>query len=231
MKNSRNDPFDLNLCMRGLGNRLTTLHSDVYEYAYHLTFKRSMKMYASEFNDPDEAPVHQLGFFETTGDVCVTNCYQALKSLINCKLELINRFGIIEEDDLNDERLCLESERYKPYSLRSKHSKSYKRLKLYYERLLVETIKYLSAYVCVLTAQSYKVPRVLTKQMQLPEPECYRLLNTDDNNVVLLQELIITLKKILMDFRRITAEHLLKTIARRRPKKTANPSDDKRTVC
>ena len=218
MKNSVKDPFDLNLCMRGFGNRLTTLHSDVYEYCYYLTFKRSMKMYASEFNDPDDAPVHQLGFFETTGDVYVTNCYQALESLINCKLELINRFGIIEEDDLDDERLRLESDRYKPYFLRSKRSKSYKRLKLYYERLLVETIKCLSTYVCVLTAQSYKVPRVLKKQMLLPEPECYRLLNPDDNNVILLQELIVVLKNILLDFRRISAEHLLKTISRRRPK-------------
>ena len=51
MKNSRNDPFDLNLCIRGLGSLVTSLHSDIYEYAYHLTFKRSMKMYASEFYD------------------------------------------------------------------------------------------------------------------------------------------------------------------------------------
>ncbi len=231
MKNSTKDPFDLNLCMRGFGNRLTTVHSDVYEYCYYLTFKRSMKMYASEFNDPDDAPVHDLGFFETTGDAYVTNCFQALKSLINCKLELINRFGIIEEDDLDDERLRLESDRYKPYFLRSKRSKSYKRLKLYYERLLVETIKCLSTYVCVLTAKSYKVPRVLKKQMLLPEPECYRLLNPDDNNVMLLQEIIVVLKNILLDFRRISAEHLLKTIAHRRPKKTANPCDDNRPVC
>lgn len=216
MRNSRIDPFDLNLCIRGLGDLVTDLHSDIYEYAYILTFKRSMKMYAKEFNDSADAPIDDLEYFLTTGDLYVVNCYQAMQKLIDYKFELMRRFGIDEVDDLLDDAILLESKRYKPYCLISKRSKSYKKLILYYERLLVETIKCLYTYTCVLTAQSYKIPRVLTKQFDLPEPDCYRLLNSDDNNVVLLNELIVDLKIVLVDLRRINAEKLLKTLSNRR---------------
>lgn len=216
MKNSRNDPFDLNICIRGLGNLATDLHSDIYEYAYYLTFKRSMKMYAKEFNDSTDAPIEDLEYFLTTGDLYVTNCYQSMEKLIAYKLELMNRFGIDEVEDLLDESIVLESMRYKPYYLISKRSKSYKKLLLYYERLLVESIKCLYTYTCVLTAQNYKIPRVLKKQFDLPEPDCYRLLNSDDNNVYLLTALIVNLKIVLVDLRRIKAEKLLKTISNRR---------------
>ncbi len=216
MKNSRNDIFDLNLCIRGLGNLVTDLHSDIYEYAYILTFRRSMKIYAKEFYDPDDAPMNDLEYFLTTGDLYVTNCYWSIIKLIDYKLELTKRFGIDETDDLLNDAIILESERYKPYCLISKRSKSYKKLVLYYERLLVESIKSLYTYACVLTAQSYKIPRVLTKQFELAEPDCYRLLNSDDNNVLLLNALIVDLKIVLLDLKRIKAEMLFKTILNKR---------------
>ncbi len=218
MKNSRNDPFDLNLCIRGLGSLVTSLHSDIYEYAYYLTFKRSMKMYASEFYGPWEVYISDMDFFLTTGDDYVCNCYASIKRLVIYKTELVIRFGIDEQSDFANEVIILESRRYKPYYLRYKYSKSYKKLMLYYERLLVESIKCLYTYACVLTAQSYKIPLVLKKQFESTEPTCYRLLNSDDNNVIMLQGLIVDLKKILTDLRRITAEKLLKPIARRRVK-------------
>lgn len=216
MKNSRNDLFKLNLCIRGLGNLVTDLHSDIYEYAYILTFRRSMKIYAKEFYDPDDAPMNDLEYFSKTGDLYVTNCYRSIMKLIDYKLELTKRFGIDETEDLLNGAIILESERYKPYCLISKRSKSYKKLVLYYERLLVESIKSLYTYACVLTAQSYKIPRVLTKQFELPEPDCYRLLNSDDNNVLLLNALIVDLKIVLLDLRRIKAEMLFKNILNKR---------------
>ncbi|WP_442591887.1 hypothetical protein ACSBL2_11725 [Pedobacter sp. AW31-3R] len=219
MKTSVNDPFDVDICLRGLGNMISLIIDDVYEYAYVLTFKRSMKMYSKEFHDPDEVPVLDLAFFQNTGDLYVTNCAEANGKLVAYKLKLINILNIDEIHDFNDEVLDNEGDRYKPYYLMYKKSKSYKKLRQYYERLLVETIKCLFTYACVLTAQSYRVPSILRKQFNLPDDQCFRLLNTDDLHVQLLIELIIDLKKSLAELREITEKQLAKTIARRKKTK------------
>jgi len=108
------------------------------------------------------------------------------------------RFGIDEEEDGEDETIILQAGRFKPYILRSK---SYKKLRLYYERTIAETIDSLYLYACAITAESNKIPLVLKKQFKLPEQECLKLLNQDDNNVVLIKELIIGLKKDLNEIR------------------------------
>ncbi|WP_442591535.1 hypothetical protein ACSBL2_09930 [Pedobacter sp. AW31-3R] len=223
MKTSVNDPFDVNICLRGLGNMISFVLDDVYEYAYVLTFKRSMRMYKKEFHDPDEVPVLDLAFFYTTGDLYVTNCAEANFKLADYKLKLIDILNIDEVHDFHDEVLDNESYRYKPYYLMYKKSKSYKKLKQYYERLLVETIKCLFTYACVLTAQRYRVPPILRKQFNLADDQCFRLLNSDDLHVQLLIELIIDLKKSLAELREITEKQLAKTISRRRKPKVEEP--------
>ncbi|CAM3959095.1 hypothetical protein SAMN06265348_104226 [Pedobacter westerhofensis] len=205
MKVSRNDPFDLNLSVRGLGVSITYMHSDLYEYMYYLTFKRSMKSHSREFRNPWEQSIDHLDFFGQTDDPFVQNMYSATGKLIEAKYELCIRWGIDEEEDLINEDILVQSQRYQPYLLMFKRSKSYKKLLAYYERALTDFISCLYLYACAYTAQSFKIPQVLKKQFDLPEPEQLRLLNQDDNTVALLKDLISGLNqdlaalKILMD--------------------------------
>ncbi|SMC94738.1 hypothetical protein [Pedobacter nyackensis] len=201
MKISRNDPFDLNLCIRGLGVGVTYMHSDIYEFIYYFTFKKSMKMYAADFRNPWEQSIDHHDFFMKIDDPIVQNCLVTMERLIEYKLEIALRFGIDEDEDLADEFIVSQSHRFKPYRLVFKRSKSYKKLIPYYDRTLSGIIESLSLYACALTAQSYKIPLVLKRQLSLPDTDNYRLLNHDDNNVELLIKLIVELKKDLDNFR------------------------------
>lgn len=201
MNISRNDPFDLNLCIRGLGTLVTYMHSDIYEYTYFLTFKKSMKLYAKDFNNPWEQPIEHDDFFREIDDPFVENCLKTLEKLIDFKLELALRFGIEEIEDLQDDVIIVQAGRFKPFMLVYKRSKSYKKLKLYYERTLSGFIDSLYLYACALTARSYKIPLVLKRQFNLPGQEGIRLLNHDDDNVELLATLITGLKADLNNLR------------------------------
>jgi len=183
--------------MRGLGVLMTYMHSDLYEYMYYLTFKRTMKSYSKEFNDAWAQGIDDIDFFGKTDDPFVKNCNHVHDQIIDCKLELMVRFGIDEVEDLENEALILQSTRFRPYFLLYKRSKSYKKLKLYYERTLIGFTECLYWYACAITAQSYKIPLVLKKQLVLSDQESLRLLNQDDNNVELLKDLIQRLQKDL----------------------------------
>jgi hypothetical protein len=210
MKLSRNDPFDLNLCMRGLGVLITYMHSDIYEYVYHFAFKKPLKSYARDFKDPWEQPIEHDDFFKELNDPVVTNSLHTMERLIDCKLELNLRFGIDEIEDLDNDVIVSESDRFKPYLLVHKRSKSYKKLKQYYERTLTGFIESLSLYACALTAQRYKIPLVLKRQLSLPGQESLMLLNQDDNNVELIKDLVIALKQDLSDFKSLNQHKTLK---------------------
>ncbi|MET1055989.1 MAG: hypothetical protein ABWY16_11830 [Pedobacter sp.] len=197
MKVSRNDPFDLNLSVRGLGVMITYMHSDLYEYMYYMTFKRAMKSHGKEFTNAWTESIDHLDFFEQTDDPFVNNIYTATGRLIDAKHELNIRWGIDEEEDLNDALIVEQAQRYRPYLLLFKKSKSYKKLTQYYERALTEFISCLYSYACAYTAQSFKIPMVLKKQFNQPGAESLRLLNHDDNTVALLSELISGLKEDL----------------------------------
>lgn len=201
MKISRNDPFDLKFCIRGLGVVVTYMHSDIYEFIYYFTFKKSMKMYAADFNNPWEQSIDHHDFFIKIDDPLVQNCLTTMERLINYKLEIALRFGIDEDEDLANEFIVSQSRRFKHYRLFFKRSKSYKKLIPYYDRTLSGIIENLSLYACALTAQSYKIPLVLKRQLNLPDTDNFRLLNHDDNNVELLMKLIVELKKDLEGFR------------------------------
>ena len=197
MKLSRNDPFDLRLCMRGLGALVTRMHSDIYEYVYHFTFKKSLKSYGKDFKDPWDQYIEDDDFFMDVDDPLVKNCIISMGRLIEYKQALNLIFGIEEVEDLEDEFIVSESNRFKIFLLVYKHSKSYKKLKPYYERTLEGFIENLSLYAYALTAQSYKIPLVLSRQLKLSGEESLRLLNADDTNVAMIKELVIGLKRDL----------------------------------
>ncbi|WP_316819162.1 hypothetical protein [Pedobacter nyackensis] len=210
MKPSRNDPFDLSLSMRGLGAVVTRMHSDIYEYVYHFTFKKYLKSYIRDFKDPWEQPIEHDDFFNEVDDPVVKSCFAAMRRLVDYKIELNLIFGIDEIADLEDEYIVVESKRFKLYLLVYKRSKSYKKLKLYYERTLTGFIETLSMYAYALTAQSYKIPLVLKRQLALPGEESLRLLNDDDSNVAMIKELVIGLKKDLEDFKSLSVSKTAK---------------------
>ena len=205
MSISRNDPFDLNLCVRGLGNLVTRMHSDTYAYMYNFTFKRALKSLSEDFNDPWENGIDDLEFFDNVDDTFVKCCMKAHDKLVYFKMDLTLRFGIDEEEDILNEVIVAEQERFKPYFLAHMQSKNYKTLKRFYERTLSESIKSLYLYACAITAKSYKIPLVLKKQLTHSEGDPLRLLNHDDNTVELLVQLIMGLKKDLEVFQGLAA--------------------------
>lgn len=200
MEVSQNNAFDLNLSIRGFGVLVTMMHSDIYEFVYHLTFKRAMKLYAKDFKDPLEQFIEEDEFFNKIDDRFVQNCMIAMNKLIEYKQEIALRFGINEEEDMADEFIISQS-RFAPYRLVFKRSKSYNKLLAYYDRTLTSIIRSLSLYACALTVGNYKIPKVLKAQLNVPGLDNLKLLNRDDNNVELLLDLIVALKKSLEAFR------------------------------
>lgn len=210
MKPSRNDPFDPRLCLRGLVIIVTYMHSDAYEFLYYFTFKRSMKAYAREFNDAWEQSIDHDDFFEGNPDPFVQNCRRVQNRLIDFKLAMILRLGIDEFEDHDDEELLAEAQRYRPYLLAHKRSKSYKKLKSYFDRAISGYIDCLYKYACALTVEGYKIPLVFKKQFLLDDQQSLRLLNQDNNQVELLIELITDLKKDLLNLRFLMEKRISK---------------------
>lgn len=181
-----------------------TVHSDFYEYVYYLTFKKAFKEYYSEFNNPWEFPIGDGTFFDDVEDPSVQNCLNAFTTIGHAKFELDGWFGIEEYEAYETDENTMaffEATRFKPYQMHFKRSKTYKKLKLGYERSLAEFIHSLFLYACALTAQSNKIPLVLKKQFNLANDEAFRLLNKDDDQVVLLIGVMKRLKKILKELR------------------------------
>jgi len=197
MKISNKDIFDYRLTIQALGVMLTYMHTDLYEYMYYLTFKRSMKSYAKEFNHAWENSIDHDEFFEGINDQIVQNCFEAHGKIIDCKQELILRFALNEAEDLESRQIITEAQRYHPFQLLFKRSKSYKKLSLYYERTLEGFIECLFIYACSLTAEKYKIPLVLKRQFKGPVEDWFKLLNHDDPTVELLQSLILDLHREL----------------------------------
>lgn len=201
MKTSRNDPYDRKLSTRGMTLLMNYILSDLYEFAYHFTFKRSMKTYGKEFQNPYIQTIDDYEFFESTKDLVVLNICKAHRKIHECKMLFALNHGIEEEEDGQNELILLEASRFDIYKLLYKRSKSYKKLKLYYERTLTDIITSFYTYACALTASSYKIPLVLKRQFQPDDPESMRLLNQDDHNVVLIIELITDLQTELQGIR------------------------------
>ena len=201
MKTSTNDPFDLDTCTRGLSILMTSVHSDFYEFVYYLTFKKAFRQYYSEFNDPWESPIAEDDFFNEIDDPVVQNCLKAFTIIGDRKGELNEWFGIDDFEDGQTAKYVFEGMRFKPYQSFYKRARSYKKLKLCYERSLAEFIHSLFLYACALTAQSNKIPLLLKKQFNLSNDDAFRLLNQDNDLVVLLITLMKALKKLLNELR------------------------------
>lgn len=201
MKTSRNDLFDLQLCIRGLGTQLTRMHSDLYEYAYYLTFKHSMKAYKDEFTDPWEKHIREHEFFLGSTDPFVRQSASAIKKIIYFKFDLCLRHGIDEVSDLHNPEIIAEAYRYQPYYLCFKESKTYEKMNLFVMRTLMGIIESLYLYACTITAQSYKIPQALRRQFKFPETTSLWLLNEDNNDVYLLINLITGLKEDLSEYK------------------------------
>jgi hypothetical protein len=197
------DPFDYQLFLRGVANQILQMNSNVYEFAYYFTFKRTRKDYANEFNDPYDMPIDQEQFFLETGDPVVINCCEVTKKICLVKREILKLLCIEEFDNDNDPIADLQSARYAPYRLTFKRSKNYKKLKMAYERALVAYLEYAYTVACAITASKYRIPQILKKQYLLDDTLSLRLLNSDNPVVDLLIDMIIGLRVDLAALRAI----------------------------
>jgi hypothetical protein len=205
-KISANDQFDLQLSIRGLIFQLVKMSEDIYEYAYYLTFKKTCKADAELFNNAWEMPVTHPHFFMETGDHLVINCCSVQKKIQDLIDELMRRFQIDDIKVREDEIAIIQSERHAPHMMIYKRSKSYKRLKLEYERTLLEYIYYFYKIACVCTASKYRIPLVLKRQFLKEEAVSLWLLNSDDDTVALLMEYIVSFRIDLAGVRELTSK-------------------------
>ena len=202
-KVSAKDQFDLKLFISGLVRQMTELNSNIYEFAYYFTFKRARKAFSREYYDPYDMFIEEMQFFKDTNDLVVINTCSVREKIIAFKVELMKRYLIDEMENSIDPTAIEQSQRFAPYRMVFKKSKSYKKLKVYYERSILEYIEYLYKAACVLTASNYRIPLVLKKQFLKEEALSLRLLDTDNDIVVLLQEFITGLRKDLAELRSI----------------------------
>jgi len=193
VKPSAKDPFDLELLIKGLIYQLIEMSSNTYEYTYYFTFKRSMKSYADHFNDAFEMPVDDQQFFLNTGDEVVINCCRVDKILIKLERALALSFGLELDQVAEDVDAETQSLRFAPLRMMYKHSKSYKKLKMFYERSVQDYIAYLYKICCVLTTRKYRIPSVFYKQFAKNESPFW-LLNAEDKTIMLLTQAITSLK-------------------------------------
>lgn len=202
-KISAKDPFELRLFINGLIRQMVNMNSNIYEFAYFFTFKRSRRAYSLEYNDPYDMYIHEMHFFIDTKDPVVINTCAVRERIIAFKVALMRKYLVDEIENLTDATAIAQSKRFAPYRMLYKKSKSYKKLKVYYERSILDYIEYLYKVACVLTASNYRIPLVLKKQFQAGEELSLRLLDTDNDVIVLLIELITGLRKDLADLRSI----------------------------
>lgn len=201
MKTYVDDPFNLKLSIRGLVMQLAASYFDFYEYAYFFTFKRSLKEYGHEFRDPYDQLIEDDDFFNNSTDPMVRSCLSVQDKIIDVQEQFRVNWGIDHEEDMHSEIVQRESNRFQPYKLNYKRSKNYKKLKLAYEKTLVDSIANYYLFASAITASKYRIPLVLKRQFELPIPASLKLLNHDDHNVVILMELICGLKEDLDELR------------------------------
>jgi hypothetical protein len=200
-KISANDSFDDSLFIRGVVHQLLHMYSNVYEFRYYFTFKKTRKRFSKEYHNPYKMSIFEEQFYLDTGDLVVRNCCSVLRKISVLKGQLMTSFAIDEMENMRDKVAEIQAKRYAPYRLIFKKSKSYKKLKVYYERSLLEYINYLYKVASVITCSNYRIPKVFGKQFLLENAVSLRLLNIDNDVVAAIKEVIEGLRKDLADLR------------------------------
>ena len=107
---------------------------------------------------PWQQYISESEFFEKIDDPFVQNCLNTEAKLINFKLELMLRFGIDDDTkETEDEAVVLQAGRFRLYILRSKRAKSYKKLRLHYERTITETLDSFVSLLPILTNRLVRI--------------------------------------------------------------------------
>ena len=194
MKASVNANFDRNLCLRALGVRLTFMRSNTYEYLYHMNFKRRMRRYSRTYRDPFKQHISKIEFFDGNKDPFYQHIYDVHILLRDWQNDFMYRMGCLSSwDDVQDEDILRESWRYADRNLVLKRSKSYDRLKLHFEKALVSYIHVVYRYACVLTVKNHRLPHQFKPLLSVYDNSSLRLLNTDDDHVCFLIDLLAKL--------------------------------------
>lgn len=167
MKTSRNDIFDLDLCISGLGNQLTFMHTDIYLFMYSMTFRSSQTASEKEFKEAMKNGEKNLKIFANSKNLDIRLCARIQWAIIKFKQELCSIWGIDERKDLADEMLREQAMRYSPRLIGEIKRRNYLKMSLSYAKILTGFVRCLNSYVCAITIQSYKIPMVPDKQVIL----------------------------------------------------------------
>jgi hypothetical protein len=194
IKISVHDQFDYRKSIKGFHIQLALMQTEIYVYYYTFAVKRQLKVYFKDYFNLINELVPEEKAFMDTGDPFVIHGVNVRKQMNGFMDILALRFGLDIDENITDLELVAESRRFKPYYLWYKKSKSYKKLRFYYEKTLLSHIHYLFKIACVYTASSYRIPAVLAKDFNLPDSISFDLLDQDNHTV----RLIIDLIKVLM---------------------------------
>jgi hypothetical protein len=207
IKISVNDPFDLRQSVRGFNVQLSLMQSDIYFFYFTFALKRELKLYKADYWELFNALVYDIKIFADTSNAFVINGLRIREEICAVNKVVSLRFGLELEDEIKNPVIVAESRRYRPYCLWHKKSKSYVRLRIYYERTLLSHLHYLYKMACVYTASKYRIPPILARQFNLPDSISFHLLDQENDTVMLIINLI---EKIIVHYREVRAYNLAK---------------------
>jgi hypothetical protein len=197
------DPFNYKLSLEGFNLRLAFMQSEIYDYTCTWTFRKEYKAFANDFEDRWDELVDDFEFFLRTEDPWVMHAVKVRKTMLQFADRLEEDYGLDWSIVEYDPEILAQSKRYAPFELVYMYTKSYKKLKLYYERTLISHINYLYTIACMFSAGKYRIPRVLKHNFKIDDPASLRLLNHDDELISLISEVIELLMGHLQDLNKL----------------------------
>lgn len=196
------DPFELTPCIHGMTTFITYAYTQILNFCYALTFKKSLKALAHEFKDPEENPINDVEFFQDIDDPIVRNGYSSATLLINYIYPFLLRYNL-DHEEIMDLNLNDEAKRYAPTFITYLRGKSYLQTSLAYQRFLEELSNTFYHYACALSLNSYQIPVHMRTSLNYTPQGSFKWLNSDHYEVQSLIELIEALQKIEAELKEI----------------------------
>jgi hypothetical protein len=185
---SKHDLYNREYCLGGLAACTVNLYSRLLDFSYTLTFKKELKNYEKEFDDPDDKPIIDLDFFLGINDPAVKLSMQCVNLLLSFFNGLVLRHGIDAEDCVHDYNI--EADRYAPMTRIIGKRNSYRKVRQYFEHYVEQLSYTLYYYACALSVNSYGIPVQMRVGIDFSSTRSFRLLNVDDFEVASLIDVI-----------------------------------------
>lgn len=190
MKISGNDPFDLDLCIRGLGNQLTYMHNDIFDYMYNRIERPGRTPCINAFKELQENCLYDYRKFQSHKSHYVQLCFRIDQNIRKYKEVLCVIWNIDEAADLQDALIMEQAKRYSPRLLPFKKSRNFVKVDSFYAKVLTSFDECLHSYLCAIITGSYKIPIEKNAQVKLCEQNDLIPLSENEEIVPLLDGLI-----------------------------------------